>query len=135
MGQAREIAEKFYERFAAGDHDGVVQLFDPECVHVTPAGEMSLGDWRHFGEAFKRALPDAHMAVSSVVESGETVAIEARFQGTHENALVTPQGEIPASGNQIDSRFADFFRIANGRVVEHRVYWDQVGMLRQLGAA
>jgi predicted ester cyclase len=75
------------------------------------------------------------MEVVSVVESGDAVAIEARFKGTHSGALNTPQGEIPASGNAIDVPFADFFRLGDDKFVEHRTYWDQAGMMAQLSRA
>lgn len=29
---------------------------------------------------------------------------------------------------------ADYFRVADGRIVEHEVIWDQLGLLAQLGA-
>jgi predicted ester cyclase len=75
------------------------------------------------------------MEIVSVVEAGDAVAIEARFKGTHRGALVTPQGEIPASGNALDVPFADFFRLGDDKFVEHRVYWDQAAMMAQLSPA
>jgi ketosteroid isomerase-like protein len=30
--------------------------------------------------------------------------------------------------------FADYFRVRDGKIVEHEVIWDQMGMLAQLGA-
>ena len=135
MGRARAGAERFYERFAAGDLDGAVELFSPDCTHRTPAGEQDASAWKAFSEAFRSALPDAHMEIVSVVEAGDAVAIEARFKGTHTGALTTPQGEIPASGNTIDVPFADFFRLADDRFVEHHVYWDQANMMAQLSPA
>ena len=135
MGRPRESAERFYERFRAGDLDGAVALFSSDCTHVTPAGGQDAHEWKSFGEAFRSALPDAHMEVVSVVEAGDRLAVEARFKGTHRGALATEQGEIPASGNTIDVPFADFFRMVDDLFVEHRVYWDQAEMMAQLGAA
>jgi len=135
MGRPRESAERFYERFGAGDVNGAAELFSSTCTHVTPAEHQDANAWKAFAEAFRNALPDAHMEIVSVVEGGDAVAIEARFLGTHRGALATPQGEIPASGNAIDVRFADFFRLGDDTFVEHRVYWDQADMLAQLSPA
>jgi steroid delta-isomerase-like uncharacterized protein len=135
MGRPRDCAERFYERFATGDLDGAVGLFSPDCTHVTPAGQQDANAWKAFAEAFRSALPDAHMELVSVVEDGDAVAVEARFKGTHRGALATPQGEIPASGNAIDVPFADFFRLGDDKFVEHRVYWDQAAMMAQLSPA
>jgi steroid delta-isomerase-like uncharacterized protein len=135
MGRPRDSAEQFYERFGAGDLDGAAGLFSPDCTHVTPAGEQDASAWKAFAEAFRSALPDAHMEIVSVVEAGDAIAVEARFKGTHTGALATPQGEVPASGRAIDVPFADFFRLGGDRFVEHRVYWDQAAMLAQLSPA
>jgi steroid delta-isomerase-like uncharacterized protein len=135
MGRPRDSAERFYERFAAGDLDGAAGLFSSDCIHVTPAGQQDAHGWKAFAEAFRSALPDAHMEIVSVVEAGDRVAVEARFRGTHRGALATEQGEVPASGNTIDVPFADFFRLGDDTFVEHRVYWDQAEMMAQLAPA
>jgi SnoaL-like polyketide cyclase len=69
-----------------------------------------------------------------LVESDDQVVVCGRFRGTHTGALESPQGAIPASGNSIDVPFMDYFRVENGRIVEHEVVWDQMAMLGQLGA-
>jgi ketosteroid isomerase-like protein len=74
------------------------------------------------------------MEVDKAVEAGGEVFIAGRFVGTHEADLVTPQGTLPASGRRLDLPYADYFRVADGTIVEHRVFWDQAGMLAQLGA-
>ena len=59
---------------------------------------------------------------------------EGRFLGTHTGDLQSPQGTIPASGNQIEVRFADYFKASGGRITDRRTYWDQVEMMTQLRA-
>jgi steroid delta-isomerase-like uncharacterized protein len=134
MGQALTAAQLYYERFQAGDFEGATQLFDPDCVTVTPGGVMGTAEHEQFGRGFKAALPDAHMVLERAVETEDRVAIEGRFVGRHDGDLVTPQGTLPASGRDLDMPFADFFRVVDGRIAEHHVYWDQMGMLAQLGA-
>jgi ketosteroid isomerase-like protein len=134
MGQARETVERFYERFSAGDLDGAMEVYAEGCVSVTPGGALPNAEHRAFGKAFMTALPDAHMEPVRVVESGDEVVVNGRFKGTHRGDLQAPQGTIPASGNTIDAPFMDYFRVENGRVVEHEVIWDQMAMLGQLGA-
>jgi ketosteroid isomerase-like protein len=95
MGRPRDSAERFYERFGAGDLDGAAGLFSSDCTHVTPAGQQDANAWKAFAEAFRRALPDAHMEIVSVVEAGDAVAIEARFRGTHRGAPRDPAGRDP----------------------------------------
>jgi len=132
---AREMAERFYERFGAGDLDGALRLFAADCVTVTPVGALSNAEHQAFGQAFRDALPDARMDVVRTIESGNEVSVSGRFKGTHQGDLVSPQGTIPASGNTIDVPFAEYWRVDGGKIVAHEVIWDQLGMLAQLGAA
>ena len=134
MGHARDVAEGFYERFGAGDFEGVTAIFGPGCVTVTPAGSFDPAQHEAFARAFKNAMPDGHMELVRAVEGGDEVYITGRFKGTHTGDLVTPQGTLPASGNELDMPFADYFRVQDGKIVEHEVVWDQLGMMAQLGA-
>ena len=74
------------------------------------------------------------MVVDHAVEGAGEVFIEGRFVGTHSGDMVTPQGTVPASGNTVELRFADYFKVAGGKVTEHRTYFDQAGLMAQLGA-
>lgn len=134
MGQARDVAEEFYRRFGAGDLAGVTALFADDCTTVTPAGSFTNEEHEAFGQSFRDALPDARMEVVRAVEGADDVYLTGRFKGTHKGDLVSPQGTVPASGNSLDLPFADYFRVHDGKIVEHEVIWDQMGMLAQLGA-
>ena len=134
MGAALDVVQQFFASFAAGDLDAADDLFADDCAFAMPPGPLTKAEHRGMAEAFRGALPDAHMVVDHVVDGGDEVFLEGRFQGTHSGALQSPDGTLPASGNTLDLRFADYFRVADGRVVEHRTYWDQADMMRQLGA-
>lgn len=134
MGDARRLAERFYECFGAGDFDGASALFADNCVTVTPSGSFDVAQHAAFGQVFRDALPDARMELVRAVEAGDEVYITGRFRGTHSGDLVSPQGTIPASGNVLEMPFADYFRVSGGRIAEHEVIWDQMTMLAQLGA-
>jgi len=105
-------------------------------VHDDDAGRnVRQAQHEKFFQAFKNALPDAHMELVRAVESGDEVFISGRFKGTHQGDLVSPQGTIPASGNSLDLPFADYFRVEDGKIVEHEVVWDSMAMMGQLGAS
>jgi steroid delta-isomerase-like uncharacterized protein len=134
MGEAREAVDRFYRAAGEGDMDGLSASFADGCMTTTPAGTFDKAQHEQFFKAFKDALPDAHMVVVRAVESGDEVFVSGRFQGTHKGDLVSPQGTIPASGNQLDLPYADYFRVEGGKIVEHEVIWDSMAMMTQLGA-
>jgi len=134
MGAALDTAKRFFDQFANGDLEAADALFADDCAFNMPAGPLNKAEHRAMGEAFKAALPDARMLVDNAVDGGDSVFLEGRFVGTHNGDLLSPDGTIPASGNKLELPFADYFKVSNGKIVEHRTYFDQVSMMRQLGA-
>jgi steroid delta-isomerase-like uncharacterized protein len=135
MGEALDVVNRFYEAFGRGDWDAADVVFDDGCRFVMPPGAMTKAEHKQLGLAFSAAVPDASFAVDHVLDGGDEVFVEGRFVGTHKADMVTPQGVVPASGNTINLRFADYFRVAGGRIVDHRTYWDQADMMAQLTAS
>jgi steroid delta-isomerase-like uncharacterized protein len=135
MAGGRALVEQFYNKFNSGDLDEAVELFAPDVVTVEPfLGRAENRDaWRAYGEAFRRACPDARLMLRSVVEGADRVAVEGTFVGTFTETLNGPTGPVPPTGRAFNVEFADFFQIRDGRVVAHRVYYDQIDFLGQMG--
>jgi predicted ester cyclase len=134
MGQARQVVEQFYELFAAGKIGDTVALFDPDCVTLTPNGALNQAEHEGMGNAFKAAFPDSHMAVDHIVESGDELVVLGHFQGTHTGDLQGGGGTITASGNTLNLRYIEYFKVADGHIVDQQTIFDQMEMLGQLGA-
>jgi predicted ester cyclase len=135
MGEARQVVDRFYSCFAAGDWDGARTCYADDCVTVMPGGmELDNDGHMQMGRAFKAALPDGHMEVVRAVENGNEVFVGGTFAGTHTGDMVTPQGTMPASGGKLALPYADYFRVEGGKIVEHNVVFDQLTFASQLGA-
>jgi predicted ester cyclase len=134
LGQARERVERYFELFAAGKITDATELFDPSCITLMPTGALTQAEHEGMGHAFKAGLPDSHMAVDGIVESGDEVVVLGHFKGTHTGDLQSPGGTIPASGKTLNLRFMDYFKVTGGKIVDHQTIFDQVEMLTQLGA-
>ena len=65
--------------------------------------------------------------------AGDAVIVEGRFVGTHTGPLAGPDGDIEPTGASVDLRFADVSRVRDGRIASYHTYYDQLGMLEQLG--
>jgi steroid delta-isomerase-like uncharacterized protein len=135
MGELESSVRMFYERFSRGDMDGAASIYHDDVVTIEPAlgRATSVAEWRTYGEAFRRASPDAHMVLQTVLEGEDTVAVEATFAGTFTAPLASAQGDVPPTGRAFEVPFADFFRFRDGRVAEHHVYYDQVAFMAALG--
>ena len=133
MGEARAVAEQFFERFGAGDLDGAFALFASDCIALTPSGPLDNSKHHAAARALKRALPDSYMELLRVLELDDEVYVTGRFRGTHEGDLVTPIGTVPASGRTLDLLFVDYFRVRHGLIVECEAVRDRLDMILQLG--
>ena len=130
-----KTVQRFYDAFGEGDLDAAVAVFaegvriiDPDLGPVEGHDAM-----RDYLDGLKGPVPDARVIVERVFEAGDTVIVEGRFTGTNTGPLPGPDGELPASGHAVDLPFADFSRLAGGKIVEYRTYYDQVALLTQLG--
>ena len=132
---AGEVVNRFYEKFGAGDIDAALSVCADDLEIVDPGmGQVRGSDrFREYLETFKRAMPDARAIVEQTVESGERVAAEGRFTGTHTGPLATDDGDIGPTGASVDLRFVDVSRVRDGKIVAYHTYYDQLGLLTQLG--
>jgi predicted ester cyclase len=90
---------------------------------------------------WRRAFPDLHMSVDTLVAEGNTVVAGLATQGTHLGILeghLLPSWflqPLPPTGKRIDHRGIFFFSIGAGRI-ERKNHWgilDWITLLRQLG--
>ncbi len=135
MGQLRTLIERHYQNVGAGDTAAERQLFSDDVVNVDPgAGRLEgIEAFLGYQAAFRTAFPDGRLVMSSIVEEEGTAMVEGIFEGTHAGPMAGPAGQIPATGRRLSLPFADAFVARGGRLVEHRIYYDQMAFLGQLG--
>jgi ketosteroid isomerase-like protein len=131
----RELAERFYESFDAGDIEAVLSVFAEDLETIDPGiGTVhGHGPFREYIETFKRAVPDARVVIDQLYEAGDVVIVEGRFVGTFTGPLASPDGEVAPTGASVDLRFADVSRGQGGNIASYHTYYDQLGLLTQLG--
>jgi len=134
MGDARKVVDRFYELFADGKITDCTELFDAKCITLMPGGPLDQSQHEAMAHGFKAAFPDSRMVVDQAVENGDEVVVLGHFKGTHTGDMVSPNGTIPASGNSLDLRFIDYFKVSGGKIVDHQTIFDQMELLGQLGA-
>jgi len=86
--------------------------------------------FKQFLNAFFKAFPDWHADIEQIVAESKFVVIFLNGSGTH-------QGEfrgIPPTHKIVNIRSADFYKIENGIIVEHRDVVDQLNLFQQTGA-
>lgn len=130
-----DLARRHYAAATAGDAAADEALFDPNVETVTPTGTLkTYEEFAAMNKGFADAITDMRFEIVNSFSEGDTAVVEGVFSGRHTGALRTPDGEIPASGNAVSFPFVDIFQVRDDRCVSHRVYWDSMAMMAQLGA-
>jgi steroid delta-isomerase-like uncharacterized protein len=81
-------------------------------------------------EMYRSAFPDMQSPVEQALVDGDTIALRLRLTGTHRGEFAG----MPATGRRVDLPWAVFFRVAGGKIVEERDFYDQASLMQALQA-
>ena len=135
MADVREVVTAGIEAFNAHDREGMGARQASDIVFEAPGDVRLEGSdaVTEYAMMWLRAFPDGKLTIQNQVIAGEWASMEFTFEGTHEETLVSPEGEIPATGRRVSARGAEFFRVVDGKIVEDHLYFDQAQVMAQLG--
>jgi len=127
-----EIVKRFFEEFNKGNTEIFNELCAPDYGFYSPSNNPKPMSREEQIEAEKmnfRTIPDLNLRIDKLFADGDTVIVWFIITGTH-------QGEwegIPATGNKLEIRAIEIYRIENGKIVETRQEADYLGLMQQLG--
>jgi ketosteroid isomerase-like protein len=80
MGEAGDLAVRYFAALSAGDLDGAVALVADAGDFRSPMGQLQGKDQiRAFLGGFDTAFPGAQFEITKVIESGSSVAVEGAY--------------------------------------------------------
>jgi steroid delta-isomerase-like uncharacterized protein len=129
----KDVIRRWIEAYNERDLEAEADVLAPGFVaHVTvaPGPLEGLEAWRQFTAPFTEAFPDLRLTVQDIAAEGDTVAARVAFRGTHRGAF---QG-IPPTDKEVAFSSMEFNRVVDGKVEEHWVELDLLGLMQQLGA-
>jgi steroid delta-isomerase-like uncharacterized protein len=135
MGEARHVAEEFVEAFNAHD-EARMRGLDRDDVSFEAPGDVTLTGpeaTTAYAMGWIHAFPDARITVRNTVVGDGWAVQEFTFEGTHEDTLVGPGGEIPATHRHLSGRGVQIMKVDGGKIADVRLYFDQVDVMTQLG--
>lgn len=131
----QDVVNRMYEALNGHDPDALSGFYADDCEIVAPPGELRGRDAvRALAETYWNAFPDLKWRTVGQYATGVTVVTEEVLEGSHEGALVLPEGSMPASGRQLSTRVCEVARVKGDEIVSLHLYWDNVAFLRAVGA-
>ncbi len=136
MADLKGHALAVLEAFNSNDLDGYMRLVGDAEYHELATHRSLSGDaLREALAGWRAAFSDATGTVTNSIESAGQVVQEITWNGTHDGPLVTPEGEIPASGAR-QTTPAIIVNVYEGdELKEMRHYFDLMTLMSQIGAA
>jgi steroid delta-isomerase-like uncharacterized protein len=136
MSEANKILARrwFEEVWNQGREETIDELFSANGIGYglgdTEAAIHGPAEFRPFVRNLRGAIPDIHMKIEDTIAEGDKVIVRITVEDTHEGG----QLGVAPSGRRIRIAGVVILRIANGQIVEGWNSWDQLGLLRQIGA-
>ncbi|MCW8985066.1 MAG: ester cyclase [Thermoanaerobaculales bacterium] len=129
----KELVAEVFAVIEAGDFDKLDQFIAADYVRhcqATPDIHVtSLEGLKEFLQGDLETVSDPKMVLHRLVAEDDLVAFWATYSGIQDG----PMGPFPATGKRMELDFAGMHRIADDKIVETWVTWDNLTGLAQLG--
>jgi steroid delta-isomerase-like uncharacterized protein len=102
--------------------DAAVNYFAADYTEHNPRLPPGLDGKKRFIASVITGFSDYHGDIQEVIADGDKIVTRTRWTGTQDGPFLGR----PATGKKLDFTTADFYRIENGKIVEH---WDVVDTL------
>jgi predicted ester cyclase len=129
----KAVLRRFEHAMNARRHDLLDEIMAPDVVRhcqATPAIDVrNLAQFKEFLTLDAAMFPDNVQTFHHILVDGDMAAIWATYEGTQTGQM----GPFPPSGKKTKFDFAGVVRMADGKIAELWLTWDNVTILRQLG--
>lgn len=135
MPSPTELLHRWFDEvWNKGNESAIDEMMSPDAVaHGLSEGEVDTHGpegFKPFWRNMRASFPDIHIGVEDVVTDGKSAAVRVVLEGTHKGGGLG----MPPSGRHVKVGGIIFVKILDGRIHEGWNSWDQLGLLRQIGA-
>lgn len=131
--EAEELVNAYVDVWNEQEYSKIPDLVSESFVMHGPAapegGVHGPEGLEEFVREMVTGFPDFQVTILDELCGEDLVMCEADVTGTHEGEF----DGVPPTGREIEFRAMEKFRVADGNVQEHRVYFDQQELVEQLG--
>jgi predicted ester cyclase len=131
--QTKALVQRLEDAMNARELDLLDDVLAPDFVrHCEATPDVDVRSREQFKEFLRQntaSFPDNRQTFLHVVPGGDMAGIWATYEGTQTG----PLGPFPPSGKTARFNFGGVLRVANGKIAELWVTWDNMTILAQLG--
>ena len=121
---------RYFEIFNAGNLERLNEIVARAYGDRLDGQTAGIEVVRSYLKSLKASFPDFTWTIEQIIAEGDRVAVMTRVTGTHLHDL----GQMKASGNRVDFKAFQIYRIADGKLAEHWEVADFARFQEQLGA-
>jgi predicted ester cyclase len=129
----KELVAEVFSIVEAGDLDRldsyVAADYVRHCQATPDVNVTSLQGFKDYLIGLEESFPDQKLVIHRLVAEDDLVAFWGTWSGDQEG----PMGDLPATGKRMELDLAGMHRVADGKVVETWVTWDNLTGLIQVG--
>jgi steroid delta-isomerase-like uncharacterized protein len=112
-----------------GDLAVMEEFYSPEVVVHFATGPAPMEAYKKVCAAYFGGFPDLDISTDDLVAEGDKVVKRWTARCTHSGEYMG----IPATGNKLEVKGIEIFRLADGKIAEVWASMDSLGMMQQLG--
>jgi steroid delta-isomerase-like uncharacterized protein len=114
-----------------GHFEVIPELFAEDYLdhNLPPGAQPGIGSVAMVFGMFRNGFSDLHFEIQEMVGSGDIVATRVSGSGTHDGNFMG----TPPTGRKAEWGSMGFFRVRDGKIVEHWGQPDVFSLLQQLG--
>ncbi len=127
------LMHRFTEFINSANKQSANELIAPTAIfHVPNSPEPMRGPAGYMAVIgmMRSGFPDVQWTLEELIVEDDRVAARFTMRGTHRGAFFG----VPPTGNKIEVRAMNFYRLEGGQIAEEYGQPDLLGLLQQIGA-
>lgn len=132
--ELKAVVRRFFEAFETNDQAVLRALLAPELVVYLPGDAEPVGREGFLGiiQRWAAAFSNLQFEIEHQIAERDVVATLLTVRGVHDRGAFL---DLPPLSREVAITVMTIERIAGGQIVERRVVFDLLELMRQLGAA
>jgi steroid delta-isomerase-like uncharacterized protein len=128
-----ELMQRWLDVYRHGNPEEIEAIVDQHVVNHTAPAEVPAGiaGIQVQIDRYRQAFPDLALTAEEIVADGERVVCRWSARGTHQG----PLWGVLATGTAVELGGITILHIRANKIVDHWVYFDQLGLLKQLNVS